>query len=97
MALALRHKEPPGMAQDGSVLLSGPSKHLRIDPAIIIDAALLSYNKAGGGKKGGEKGGTASSKSGFRFDIIAELCPGPDDEFPALWIRARHKHSIPIM
>jgi hypothetical protein len=61
-----------------------------------MDAALFSYNKAaaGGGKKGGGKG---SSKSGFRFDIIAELCPSPGSEFPALWIRARHKHSIPLM
>jgi hypothetical protein len=82
------------MAQDGSVLLSGLSQHLRINPAIIMDAALFSYNKAAGG---GKKGGKGGSKSGFRFDIIAELCPGPDDEFPALWIRARHKHSIPLM
>jgi hypothetical protein len=81
-------------------LLSGLAEHLRINPAIIMDAALFSYNKAaaGGGGKGGGKGTSkGSSQSGFRFDIIAELCPSPGSEFPALWIRARHKHSIPLM
>jgi hypothetical protein len=100
MALALRHKEPPGMAQDGSVLLSGLAEHLRLNPAVIMDAALFSYNKAaaGGGSKGGGSGSSkGTSTSGFRFDVIAELSPSPGSEFPALWIRARHKHTIPLM
>jgi hypothetical protein len=81
MAPALRHREPPGMAADGSVLTSKLATYLGFSEPQVIEAALRSFNE---------------SPKWFRFELMIELAPKEGQHWPDVWVRARHKHSIVV-
>jgi hypothetical protein len=69
------------MAADGSVLTKKLATYLRCSEPQIIEAALWSFNE---------------SPKGFRFELIIELAPADGQQWPEVWVRARHKHSIVV-